>query len=120
MARITLFQNSPDAVEYPAGEVIFNQGDAAASMYVIQTGEVEVIVNGQVVDTAGPGETIGEMALIDRVPRSGTARARVDSTLVPVDERRFVFMVQETPYFALQVMSVLAERLRRHNGRIPG
>jgi CRP-like cAMP-binding protein len=56
----------------------------------------------------------GEMALIDREPRSATAVAETDCELVVIDKRRFWFLVQETPYFAEIVMRVMADRLRRN------
>ncbi|HEU5100134.1 MAG TPA: Crp/Fnr family transcriptional regulator [Roseiflexaceae bacterium] len=65
---------------------------------------------------AGPGGIVGEMALIDDRPRSATAVAATDCRLVPIDERRFTFLVQQTPMFALAVMRVMAERLRRRLG----
>ena len=55
----------------------------------------------------------GELALIDRRPRSATAVAVTACVLAPIDEKQFQFMVQQTPFFALQVMRVLTERLRR-------
>ncbi|MFI5041789.1 MAG: cyclic nucleotide-binding domain-containing protein [Acidimicrobiales bacterium] len=117
MARITILQNSRDGVYYAAGQVIFEQGDVAKEMFVIQDGEVEILVDGEAVDVLDAGQAFGEMALVDRKPRSGTARARTDCRVVPVDERRFLFMVQETPNFALQVMGLMADRLRKRNGR---
>jgi CRP-like cAMP-binding protein len=53
------------------------------------------------------------MALIESRPRSATAVARTDWKLVAVSEKRFAFLVQQTPHFALQVMRVMADRLRR-------
>jgi CRP/FNR family cyclic AMP-dependent transcriptional regulator len=82
-------------------------------MYVVKEGEVEVIVNGKVVDTIGPGGILGEMALIDKQPRSATATAKTDCKLVSVDEQRFQRLVQQTPHFAIQVMRVMAQRLRQ-------
>ena len=73
---------------------------------------VEIRVGGDLVDTHGPGEIFGEMALIDSQARSASFTAKTDCRLVPVDERRFLFMVQQTPFFALNVMQVLADRLR--------
>ena len=52
-------------------------------------------------------------AFIDHRPRSASAVARTPCLLVPIDEKQFQFMVQQTPFFALQVMRVLTERLRR-------
>ena len=71
-----------------------------------------------VLDTLGPGSLVGEMALIDAQVRSATATAKSACRLAPVTEKRFLFMVQQTPFFALQVMRILAERLRRSNQRL--
>jgi CRP-like cAMP-binding protein len=83
-------------------------------MYVIVEGQVEVRV-GPDPEVMGPGELIGEMALIDGQPRSATVIARTPCRLARVDEKRFLFLVQQTPFFALQVMRLLAGRLRRRN-----
>jgi CRP-like cAMP-binding protein len=53
------------------------------------------------------------MALLDKTPRSATAVAKTDCKLVAVDERRFKFLVQQTPHFSLQLMRIIADRLRR-------
>ncbi len=86
-------------------------------MYVIMEGEVEILDGSDVLETAGPGSIVGELALIDDEPRSATVVAKSDSRVVPVDRRRFQYMVQETPNFALAVMKVLADRLRKKNIR---
>ena len=57
----------------------------------------------------------GEMALIDSEPRSATAVAITDVELVPISEKQFLFLVSQTPYFALRLMRVLAQRLRATN-----
>ena len=72
MARITILQNSNEAVDYKAGQVVFNQGDEADHMYVVVDGAIDITVSGVPVGTVEPGETFGEMALIDRSRRSGT------------------------------------------------
>jgi CRP-like cAMP-binding protein len=120
MARITIFQHTKDAVGYGAGQVVFNQGDQAEQMYVVIQGAIDIVANGNVVATAGPGEAFGEMALIENMPRSATAVAQVDSQVLPLDRRRFLFMVSETPNFALQLMAMMAERLRASNDRLVG
>ncbi len=84
-------------------------------MYVVITGNLEIQVHGHVMETAVPGDIVGEMALIDNGTRSAAAIARTDVTLMPIDQKRFTFLVQETPYFALQVMKVLADRLEKMN-----
>lgn len=81
-------------------------------MYAVVEGEVEIVFADKVINTHGPGEIFGEMALIDTKRRSAAAVAKSDCKLVPIDEKRFLFLVQQHPYFPLQLMRVLAERLR--------
>jgi CRP/FNR family transcriptional regulator, cyclic AMP receptor protein len=107
--------------EYPriceAGEVIFRAFDMGAEMYVVLEGEVELTIGANVVETLGPGEPFGEMALIDQAPRVATATAKKATKLAVIPEKRFLFMVQTTPHFALQIMKVMADRLRKMNAR---
>ena len=105
----------PNPQIVPAGETIFQAGESGNLMYVIQSGSVDIIVGKQVVETADAGHIFGEMALIDHHLRSATAIAKTDCKLVPIDQKRFTFLVQQNPYFAIEVMQVLAERLRHMN-----
>lgn len=113
MTTLELFQHSPDAIPFKAGEAIFHEGDPAEVMYVVTEGEVEILHRGQAIDEALPGGLIGEMALLESSPRLATARARTDCRVVPISEKRFLFLVQQTPFFALHVMRIMSERLRR-------
>ena len=114
---IGLLQRSGDSEEFAAGSTIFSQGDPADRMYVVSSGSVTLSIDGRVLETVGPGGLFGEMAVIEREPRSGTAVAEADTTLVGIDKRRFWFLVQETPFFAEIVMKVMASRLRRETAR---
>jgi CRP-like cAMP-binding protein len=100
---------------YAAGQVIFGVGDKGDTMYLIRTGEVVIERGGKVIETLGPGGIFGEMALIDGSPRSATARVTTDCVVAPINEKTFLFLVHETPFFAIAVMRTLAERLRRMN-----
>jgi CRP-like cAMP-binding protein len=115
-----LFERSKHAKDYPAGTTIFAQGEPRDVMYVVLAGEVELQRGGRTFETASAGTLVGEMAMIDKAPRSATAIAKTDCTLVPIDERRFEFMVVETPSFALHVMRILVDRLRRTTDRATG
>ena len=66
----------------------------------------------------GPGDLLGEMALIDSKPRSASALTRSTCRIAPVGEERFLQMVQETPHFSLHVMRILADRLRRTTAKV--
>jgi CRP/FNR family transcriptional regulator, cyclic AMP receptor protein len=103
---------------FKAGDVIFAEGQPGEEFYVIQKGRVEVRQGGRLLDSLGAKNIFGEMALIDHAPRAATAVAATDVDLVPVAEKQFLFLVRETPYFALNVMRVLARRLRSMDGGI--
>jgi CRP-like cAMP-binding protein len=96
-----------------AGDYVFRAGDDSSEMYVVLEGDVDIVIGDKIVETVHPGGIFGEMALVDPAPRSASAVARTDVRLVPVDNRHFQLQVQQTPYFAIQVMSVLAHRLRK-------
>jgi CRP/FNR family transcriptional regulator, cyclic AMP receptor protein len=98
---------------FQAGETIFAAGDKGDKMYVIRSGEVEIERNGKVVEKLGPGGIFGEMALIDGSPRAASAKAKTACEVAPITEKTFLFLVHETPFFAISVMRALAERLRR-------
>lgn len=113
MAILNLFQYVKDQLSFSAGQVIFSENDTGDLMYVVIDGEVEVTYHGQLIETLGPGGLLGELAIIDHKTRSATATARTDCKLVAINQQRFLFMIEETPFFALEVMKVMAERLRR-------
>ena len=107
-----VFRNAKETREVPAGSTVFEIGDPGDEMYGIIEGEVEVTTPDGLVRTFGPDYTFGEMAIVDSSPRSATVRATRDTKLAVIDRRTFLFLVHETPMFALQVMSSMAERLR--------
>jgi CRP/FNR family transcriptional regulator, cyclic AMP receptor protein len=104
-----------EARSFKAGETIFRAGDAANEFFVVQRGTVQIRVGKRVAETVCEYGIFGEMALIDDAPRAATAVAVSDVKLVPVSQKQFLFMVSHTPHFALNVMRVLARRLRAAN-----
>jgi CRP-like cAMP-binding protein len=118
MAILNLFQYVKDQIPYSAGQVIFSEQDTGEVMYVVIDGEVEVSYHGQSIETIGPGGLLGELAIIDHKTRSATATAKTDCKLVAIDQQRFLFMIEETPFFGLEVMKVMADRLRRARAEV--
>lgn len=100
------------------GETIFKEGDTAKELYVIQSGLVEIQLGNRLLDTLEPNDLFGEMALIDGAPRSATAVAKTDVVLVPISKKEFLALVGRAPSFALDVMGMLARRLRAANKAI--
>jgi CRP/FNR family transcriptional regulator, cyclic AMP receptor protein len=107
-----LFLNAKTFREVPAGTMIFEAGSSGTEMYGVVEGEVEIRLPNGAVRRLGPDDTFGEMAIVDSSPRSATVVAVTDTKLAVIDRRMFLFLVQETPTFALQVMSSMAQRLR--------
>lgn len=113
MTDIALFRGEPNQRTLRAGDVLFDVGDPAVAMYAVLSGEIEILVTGQVVERVAEGGMFGEVALLGDRRRTASARASLDTTLAVVDEARFLALVRMNPYFALEVMRLLAWRLER-------
>jgi len=107
--------NNIESRYFKAGSTVFREGDEAHELFVIKSGKVRIQIGNRTLTELGPDTIFGEMALIDSEPRSATAIAVTDVELVPVGEKQFLFLVSQTPYFALKVMRVLVQRLRATN-----
>ena len=112
-ANFNILNNNTDFKIFSAGQIIFSEGDIGKEMYFIKSGEVDIFLEGKVLITLGAGEIFGEMALIDTKIRYANAIAKSDCEIIAIDEKYFNFLIQEHPYFALNVMRVLADRLRK-------
>jgi CRP/FNR family transcriptional regulator, cyclic AMP receptor protein len=110
-----LFRQETDALRLAPGDFLFREGDRGEKVYVLLEGEMEILLGDLVLENAGPGTLIGEMALIDDSPRTANAVAKTSCRLAEIDRRRFHFLVQQTPHFATHVMKTLADRLRHMN-----
>jgi CRP-like cAMP-binding protein len=82
-------------------------------MYGILEGKLDISVNGKIVETIEAGEVFGVGVLVGVNNRTYTAIAQTDYTLTYLDDKRFLFAVQETPMFALMVIKNYSERLTR-------
>ena len=112
-----LFGKDTDVVTLAPGDVLFEKNEPGRVMYVVKSGEMQIIDGNYVYETVSAGGILGEMALVDAGPRSATVRAVKQSVVIPLDERRFLFMVSQTPFFALRLMRVMSARLRAMNER---
>ncbi len=108
-----IFESSVTPEQYKTGQTIFEAGQPGTVMYIVQQGEVNLMVQGKLVETVEQDGFFGEMALIEDQVRSGSAVAKTDCQIVPITQRQFMFMVDETPFFAITVMKKMSERLRR-------
>jgi CRP-like cAMP-binding protein len=108
-----IFEQEVTPLSVSAGEAVYSEGETANAMYVVQSGEVELKVRDKPMEVVGPDGFFGEMSLIAQGTRTATAVAKTDCTIVPINEKHFLFMVEETPFFALTVMRTMVARLRR-------
>jgi len=118
MTSINLFRNATNVLNFSASQTIFRQGQITDVIYIIIAGEIDIVVGGEIIATVEAGNILGEMGLVGVTTRSATAIARTDCKLVPISQRQFDFMVQQTPYFSSEVIEILCERLRSMNSYI--
>ncbi|MEB3310660.1 MAG: cyclic nucleotide-binding domain-containing protein [Snowella sp.] len=109
---VRLFKSAPERL-VQAGDVIFKEGDQEICMYGIVEGKVEMHLNGKLIETLETGDVFGEGALLHADHRrSSTAIAKTDCILAPMDQEHFLFAVQQTPMFAVEVMRSYSDRFR--------
>ena len=115
MPSVAIFENDPNKIRFRAGDELIVAGEHGEEMFVLLEGEVDIRISGGAVERVGPGGTYGEMALIERTKRSATVVAVTDGTHVPISQKRFLYLVQNTPFFAIEVLETITRRLRRMN-----
>ena len=107
---------------YPAGGTIVSEGQTGLGLYCIQTGKVRVTKSSQHGDleirTMGPGESFGEMSLLDDRPRSATVTAIEPTTAVLLDKSQFIAELRTYPEIALAILPVLVQWLRESDNRV--
>ena len=118
MTSVKLFKHVAKAINFDEGCIIFEEGEFGDVMYVVEAGTIEIRVGETVVEHVEAGGIFGEMALISDMPRSATAVALSDCTLIPFDQQKFKLHVQLTPMFSLEVMRAMASRMEAMNERL--
>ncbi|MBE9207835.1 cyclic nucleotide-binding domain-containing protein [Nostoc sp. LEGE 06077] len=113
VVTINIFQKQANPQIYSTSQVIFEEGQSGEYMFGIIEGEINILINGKVVETITTGDVFGTGVLVGIKNRTYTAIAKTECKLVSLDERRFLFAVQETPMFALHVIKNYSERLSR-------
>ncbi len=107
---------------YQDGEIIIRQGDLGDNMFVIQEGQVEVVVeqDGQEMRLAvqGEGQPIGEMAIFEHQARSATVRALGQVRILTVDKKSLVSRIHKDPSLAYYMMQTMSQRVRELNAKM--
>jgi CRP-like cAMP-binding protein len=129
LKKIALFTDLPDEMlaqlasevqetELSAEEVLFNEGDEGDCLYFIRRGEVEIFQasDGKIFELLDEGDSFGEMSLFEAKPRSASARARTKVSLLRLDQKPFMALLEKNPQMALKVTSTVSARLRTSMG----
>lgn len=111
-AELTRVAELAEDVTAEAGAVLMEQGKVGQECYIVVAGTADVIIGQDTVAHLGPGEPIGEMALIDHRPRSATVKAKTEMKLLALDTKRFQSLLDEMPKANRAIMAKLSERVR--------
>ncbi len=107
---------------YHDGEIIIHQGDIGDCMYVIQEGQVEILIEegGKEVQLAvrRRGDIFGEMAIFEKERRSATVRAVGSVRLLTVDEKNFIRRIHEDPSLAYRLVEMMSHRIRELSNEV--
>ncbi|HEX6831932.1 MAG TPA: cyclic nucleotide-binding domain-containing protein [Rudaea sp.] len=107
-------------VAFSAGAIVFKEGDAGDSMYIIESGEIEIVRKNakEPLATLGPGDFFGEMAILEDQPRFAGAVAKSDARLLRIERSAFADVLRQNVEIAVRIMRKLAGRQRRSEQRL--
>jgi CRP-like cAMP-binding protein len=100
-------------VNHPAGAIVASEGEPGSGLFVIDRGEADVTIGGKKINHLGPGDSFGEMALLDGGPRTATVTATTDLSLFALTGWEYRGLLNEYPSIALRTLEAMAARLRR-------
>jgi len=111
-SELRKIRGSLDEIEVPKGKVLVEEGRIGLEFFLIVTGKAAVTRNGKKVATLGAGDHFGELALLDRRPRSATVVSETDMDVLVLSQRQFNGLLQSVPTIARKMLAAMANRLR--------
>jgi CRP-like cAMP-binding protein len=129
LAQVPLFAGcSPENIErladasgeqvFAPGQVLITQGQVGNGLYLVVSGEVRITTGDEDLARLGPGETIGELSVIDQEPRVATAIAEGETVCLALASWDLIAMLERDPSLAMNLLRTLASRLRRADARL--
>jgi CRP-like cAMP-binding protein len=109
--ELNLLEQAATSLDYPAGKVLMTEGSFAHEMFVIISGQVEVLRDGERVAEIGPGSFVGEMAMLTHSRRNSTVQTTTEAEVLHIDGRSFSNLLHEAPSIAVKMLPVVASRV---------
>jgi len=109
-----------DELTVPPGHVLTDQGQMGREAFVIVDGSATVKRNGKKVATLGPGSVVGELSLLDHGPRTATVTADTDTTVLVIEQRYFLGVLEAVPSISRKLLAALAGRVREFDRQYYG
>jgi CRP-like cAMP-binding protein len=116
-SELRKIRGSLDEVEVPKGKVLVEEGRVGLECFLIVSGTATVTRNGKKVATLGPGSHFGELALLDRRPRSATVVSDTDMDVLVLSQRQFNSVIESVPSISRKLLAAMAGRLREADAK---
>lgn len=104
--------DNPRTLKFTAGQTIINAGEKGVLMYLVREGRVAITADGKTLERLGVGGVFGEMALVDRAARAANASAETDCSLLAVNRKQFLELIECNPAFGMSLLKLLGLRLQ--------
>jgi CRP-like cAMP-binding protein len=115
--ELKTIQKRAEPMSVKAGTVICDEGEVGQTFYFIVSGKATVIRNGRKAAELEAGGYFGELALLDRLPRSATVKAATDMELLGIEQRDFNKLLKESPSTVRKLLVATATRLRNSDAK---
>ena len=116
-SELRKIRSSLDELELPKGKLLVEEGRIGLEFFLIVDGKASVIRNGRKVATLGPGGYFGELALLDRRPRSASVVSETDMDVLVLSQRQFNGLLQSVPTIGRKLLAAMANRLREADAK---
>jgi CRP/FNR family transcriptional regulator, cyclic AMP receptor protein len=115
--QLRTIARSVEEISVPTGSVLVEEGTIGREFFFIVEGTASVRRKGRKIATLGPGRYFGELALLDRKPRSATVVAETDMTLLVLEQRAFNGLLDAMPALSHKLLVAMSQRLREADAR---
>lgn len=107
-----------DTLDIADGRALIKQGTVTHEAFIIESGEADVTIDGELVATIPAGEMVGEIGLLTRSPATATVTAKGEMSVLLIPHQRFEAIVSDTPGLAMAIAKELAQRLQATDSRL--